>query len=146
MRKTKKTIVSLLVCTMCFIIFNCRSVSASENNIDDGVIIETEDGYEYVYTPDKECWDELGTYTNKIEALQIPIDTLDQLSTEEIIILITKYPLLNNIGNYDTLYDGYLQLKNNFQAIDYVLQREDCFEELLDFYRNYEIPEERIID
>jgi hypothetical protein len=101
--------------------------------------------YTYPVSPLDDEWDLLGCEEIR-ELSQIPQEVLSDISTEELVTLILEYPFLCDINAFDSVEEGYANLKNQFNGINELLEREDCIDILLDTYENYEIPDKKIID
>lgn len=102
--------------------------------------------YDYPIDVLDEEWKAFTSVEEMRSVTQIPETILASISTEELIQLILKYPLLCDIHAFDTLEDGYEHLKGQFNGIQELLVRQDAFEELVAAYDAYPISEERILD
>lgn len=69
------------------------------------------------------------------DALQIPENIINCLSTEELMDLCLRYPLLENIFSFDLLDDGLDQLFAEFNGVRKLYQRKDVTGILLERYK-----------
>ena len=88
----------------------------------------------------------IGTQEEIWAATQIPDAILKTVSTGELISLILEYPLMPNLHAYQTVAEGYQNLKPGFNGFSELLSREDAFPKLIEAYENYAIPSEKIMD
>lgn len=127
-------------------------LSAADETMDeDGQIsqnlwIDQSGQYDYPINVLDEEWKTFTSAEEMRSVTQIPETILEYISTEELIQLILKYPLLCDIYAFDTLEDGYEHLKEQFNGIQELLSRQDAFEKLIAAYASYSISEERILD
>lgn len=107
----------------------------------------SQDGqYDYPVDVLDEEWKKFTSAEEMRRAIQIPEEVLESISTEELLLLILKYPLLCDIHAFDTLEDGYEHLKEQFNGIQEFLSRQDAFEELIAAYDAYPIRKEKFLD
>ncbi|MBO5237856.1 MAG: hypothetical protein J6B50_03670 [Lachnospiraceae bacterium] len=139
--------VAVMVCTT-----NMPEMMAySDESFDMGTSLYSEwineDGsYEFPIDQYDDEWYALDSAVEMREVTQIPEALLDVISTEELINLIIKYPLLCDMKAYSTLEEGYYVVKERFNGIQELVAREDAYSELLKAYVAFDIPEERLVD
>ena len=120
------------------------SVNAEESGYKDW--IAEEGTYMFPVNPNSEEWNELGTAEEMREATQIPESLLKEMSTQELIIMIENYPLLCDLYAYNSLQEGYEQVKKQFNGIKELLSRPDSYAELIAAYEAFVIPKVQKID
>lgn len=120
------------------------SAYAEESGYEDWVV---EEGiYMFPVTPNSEEWNKLGTAEEMREATQIPEALLKEVSTRELITMIENYPLLCDMYAYGSLQEGYEHVKRQFNGIEELLSRPDCYTELIAVYHDFVIPKAQKID
>ncbi len=92
-----------------------------------------------------EAWYEFESVVDMRAATQLPEELINCISTEELVKLVLKYPLLCDVKAYP-MEEGYEHIKEQFNGIRELISREDAYEELLAAYNSYDIPAERILD
>lgn len=95
--------------------------------------------YEYPIKPGEAEWAKLDTHDKKIEACQIPDDTLSKMSTEALIVTVMNYPLLIDMLAWTTQLDGYYIISQYFNGIKELESRDDAVEEFNKYYKNMEV-------
>lgn len=108
--------------------------------------VSLKEGYDYPIDALDEEWKEFTSVEEMRKVTQIPEEILEKISTNELILLVLRYPLLCDIHAYDTLEDGYEHLREQFNGIQELLVREDAFENLIVAYNAYSICEQKILD
>lgn len=143
MKKMKKVFVmgAGILISFCLL---AGSVNAEESGYKDW--IAEEGTYMFPVNPNSEEWNELGTAEEMREATQIPESLLKEMSTQELIIMIENYPLLCDLYAYNSLQEGYEQVKKQFNGIKELLSRPDSYAELIAAYEAFVIPKVQKID
>jgi hypothetical protein len=88
--------------------------------------------WDYPVKPGSNEWAQLTTQEMKIKACQIPIEILQQISTQDLINLYLNYPLLININVFSTFQKGMDDLSKNFNGINELYRREGSAKLLMD--------------
>ena len=78
----------------------------------------------YVF-PEKKEWKNLDTPQKRKEALQIPVNVLSQISTEELLDVCFDYPYLLDFLFYDSYQQGLEALARQFNGFKELLGRKD---------------------
>ncbi len=120
--------------------------SADSNTIIENAWVQLDGSYDYPITALDSEWDALVSVEDMRSVTQIPNSILHKISTEELLELILDYSLLCDIHAYDSIEDGYYQIKNQFNGISEMLDREDSIVVLLNAYKAYNIPRQKILD
>ena len=107
--------------------------------------INEEGEFAFPITQYDEAWYEFDSVVDMRAATQIPEELLNDISTEELVRLVLKYPLLCDMKAYP-IEEGYEHIKEQFNGISELVSRKDAYEELLAAYNSYDIPTERILD
>jgi|GEM_PF-2295028 len=118
-----------------FILFSCNK---NESDSDTGTIHfpdENELSWNYPILPGSAQWKAFQSYKEKADACQIPQNIMTSLSTEELLVLCLKYPLLMDIGAFNFFADGYAAWETNFNGIRELYQRKDAPTVLLAWYK-----------
>lgn len=98
-------------------------------------------GYEYPIKPGAKEWVEIGDTFDRVKACQIPVEKLEELSTEELIESVLNYPFIMDIYAYDTLQQGFESVTERFNGLNELLDRDDAAMKLLSKYRSVEVVE-----
>lgn len=107
--------------------------------------INEEGEFEFPITQYDEAWYEFDSVVDMRAATQLPEELLNDISTEELVRLVLKYPLLCDMKAYP-IEEGYEHIKEQFNGISELVSRKDAYKELLAAYNSYDIPTERILD
>ena len=107
--------------------------------------INEEGEFAFPITQYDEAWYEFDSVVDMRAATQLPEELLNGISTEELVRLVLKYPLLCDMKAYP-IEEGYEHIKEQFNGISELVSRKDAYEELLAAYNSYDIPTERILD
>ncbi len=126
---------------LCFIILvfalsGCKKTSEEEP--DDGCLaFEYSDTYQYPIVPGTEEWK---SYEGNIrEALQIPDDVLETISTEGLLESLLNHPFFMDFIAYDSRQLGFNHLSYWSPGIGVLLRRPDFFSVILDRYQKMDM-------
>lgn len=108
-----------------FILFSCA--------ISTGYTQEP-NNWDYPVTPGTQEWKNFTTHSQMVEACMIPDDVLKTISSEELIDLCLKYPLLMDIFAYNSLSDGFDSFYSSFNGIQELINRKNVVNYLLHSY------------
>ena len=100
---------------------------------------ETTDAYEFPVRPGMAEWALFITYTQMIEACQIPESILKTMSTTGLVETVLNYPLSVDIFFHDNAQTGFEVVAGQFNGIPELLIREDAATELLLKYCSLDI-------
>lgn len=118
--------VSLLLLTM---IFAPLAQAASPHDT------AVSDAYEYPIKPGMPEWKTFTTFSEKIDACQIPEDILKAMSTKGLVETVLNYPLLFLFRAYTDLQFGFDQVSSSFNGLKELYERKDAGNEVLRKYR-----------
>lgn len=107
------------------------SISAFADNLTNG---STESSsvitkpYEYLITPDSPQWRCFTQTSQMIEACQVPVDIVANMTTEALLETVLDYPLMVNVGVQNTPEIGYDFLFENNAAFRELVTRSDMID------------------
>ena len=94
---------------LCFFIM-CSLLIGMTVNVHAATTDSTESiHYEYPIVPGTEDWEKLTTHQQMLDAVQIPEDILNKMSTEELVIAVLENPMIIDIYAYYTVEDGFTE-------------------------------------
>ncbi len=118
-----------------FILFSCNK---NESDSDVETIhfpYENELSWNYPVLPGSEQWKAFKSNKEMVEACQIPQNIMTSLSTEELLVLCLKYPLLMDIGAFNFFADGYAAWETNFNGIREFYKRSNAHAVIYNYYQ-----------
>lgn len=80
-------------------------------------------------------WYSISDHELRIEATQIPINLLNQMTTDQLVNAVLHYPLMMDLLHFDSYRDGFEVVKNNFNGLQELLMREDGAQKLYERYQ-----------
>jgi len=92
--------------------------------------------WDFPIKPGMEEWNRLKTEQERINAVQIPEDILNQLSSEELVELCMKFPLFGDFTAFNTFQYGFEIMAARFNIFDHLLSRKDAGKYLLKAYKD----------
>lgn len=92
--------------------------------------------WDYPVKPGSLDWKKLYNQKLKVEACQIPVEILKNISTNRLIDLYFDYPLLINITVFSTFQIGMEDIKTNFNGLRELYSRNNAPKLLVDRYIN----------
>lgn len=95
-------------------------------------------GYDYPVVPGTESWKNI-TYAQRLASLQMPDDTLQNISTSRLLETCLYYPFNINIFALDDKMAGYERVKESFNGYDELVQRTDFVQELMNLYNSRDV-------
>jgi hypothetical protein len=98
-----------------------------------------QDDYEYKITSDSDEWKTLNSHDEMVAACQIADDEIKEMTTDMLVSAYLNYPLLGDMYAYNTIETGFTALREQCNALDELLTREDVGEALLNRYENIEL-------
>jgi len=121
---------------MIILLFNCKKDNISIFAFKD---IQFPDenalSWDYPVKPGSEKWKTFQSGMEMVEACQIPKSVLSGLSTEELLLICLKFPLLFDIGAANFFSDGYAAYEKNFNGIREFYQRGDAGVVIYSYYK-----------
>ena len=104
-------------------------------------------GYLYPVIPGTEEWIALGSYEAQLASVQLPIDTLESISTARLLETCIYNPYMIDVWALDDLLNSMNLLVHRLNCLEEFFNRPDCLTELLSLYSSrqiefiFEIPE-----
>lgn len=93
--------------------------------------------YKYPVYPNSPEWEVYAQDRGRLKAmLQIPENTLKELSTEELVNTVLEYPCFNDMYYYNSKQEGFEAMCNSFNGINELFQRTDAGNVLLEKYES----------
>ena len=118
-----------------FILFSCNKNESGSDMETIHFPDENELSWNYPVQLGSEQWKAFQSHKEMVDACQIPQNVMTSLSTEELVVLCLKYPLLWDIGAFNFFTDGYAAYETNFNGIRELYQRKDAPTVLLAWYK-----------
>ncbi len=122
-------------------IFLLFTILLSSNSLSCVALDNTSKKNEYTYkvTPESLQWKEFNSHQEMVDACQIPYDEIEKMTTEELISAYLNYPLLGDMYAYSSMEIGFNAMRNQCNALNELLYREDIGEVLLTEYEGAEL-------
>ena len=95
-------------------------------------------GYSYPYFPGCAEWEDMN-YSQRLDSLQIPFDTLENISTSRLLETCLYYPFNINIMLSDDYLKGFEKVRNNFNGYAELFLRSNFIQELIDLYDSRDV-------
>lgn len=96
-------------------------------------------GYLYPVIPGTEEWIALGSYEARLASVQLPIDTLECISTDRLLETCIYNPYMIDVWALDDLLYSMNLLVHRLNCLEEYFNRPDCLTELLSLYSSREI-------
>jgi len=90
--------------------------------------------YDYPIKPGSDKWKELTTHDQKVEVLQLPVNLLNGLKTKDLLTICLNYPLFPDMWAFNSLQNGFENVKNNFNGLQELFNRTDLVEVMFSHY------------
>lgn len=90
-------------------------------------------GYSFPIVPGTEAWKNIN-HPQKVASLQLPMDTLRNMSTTRLLETCIYYPFNIDIIAFDDQFEGFGNIKDQFNGYSELYQRQDFVEQLIRFY------------
>ncbi len=127
----KKILCVLLVATMFgSLICNSKATEEKENLLTEA--------YVYVINPATEKWKTFTTLDEKIEAIQIPVEIVNNMSTTALVESVLNYPLLLNMTYFNSYESGYNSVRSYFYGLRHLETRVDAANILIKKFESLE--------
>ena len=120
-----------LIFVVIFIIFNCQVSNAQ-------IIVQP---YKYPVTKGSAEWDSIKDYRKLRSVCQIPLNVVNQMTTEALFESVLDYPLIGDAFVFSTFQTGVENLKINFRAFEVLNNRIDLGKVLIDQYVKFAVDE-----
>ena len=95
-------------------------------------------GYSYPFFPGCDEWDDMN-YSQRLESLQIPSDTLENISTSRLLETCLYYPYNIDILYSDNYFTGFENIRNDFNGYTELFLRSTFIQELIDLYASRDV-------
>ena len=95
-------------------------------------------GYSYPYFPGCVEWNDMN-YSQRLDSLQIPLDTLENISTSRLLETCLYYPFNINVMLSDDYLIGFEKVRNNFNGYAELFLRSNFIQELIDLYDSRDV-------
>ena len=115
-----------------FTLFLCLILSIQAQNNTDYI-------YDFPINPNTSEWENLKTETERFNAMQIPIDLLKSMSTENLIVTCINYPAFGHYTAFNNIQDGINRTINNFNGLQELFARQDAPSKMVSFYSQFGI-------
>lgn len=129
----KKVIIVVVVYILSF----CRIVNAQEFNPYHTNVIDY-NGYSYPIFPGCDEWIDM-SYSQRLESLQIPSDTLKNISTSRLLETCLYYPFNIDALISDNYFIGFENVRMNFNGYEELFQRTSFIQDLIDLYDSRDV-------
>ncbi|MCP4220593.1 MAG: hypothetical protein GY765_38555 [bacterium] len=94
-----------------------------------------EEPFRFPVKPGSEAWKNFTSHSGMLEAIQIPVERLERMSTATLVQTCLNYPLYLDLIAYNTLQEGIEAVISDFNGLRELLRRKDAAEVL---FRHYE--------
>lgn len=92
-------------------------------------------GYVFPVVPGTEAWKNID-YPQRVASLQLPVDTLRNISTERLLETCLYYPFNIDVFAFDDQIGGFGKVKNQFNGYTELYQRTDFVKQLISLYNS----------
>ncbi len=92
--------------------------------------------WDYPVKPGTEEWNNLKTEKERIEAMQIPIDILNKMSTDDIINTCIKFPLFGYYSAFNSPQEGFNIMFMRFNIFSQLCKKKDLGRKFISIYKN----------
>lgn len=137
--------INLLFLFVVIMLSGCNEVEPNASVFDE-IQFPNEDAlsWDYPVKPGSEKWKTFQTGMEMVEACQIPKSVLSGLSTEELLLICLKFPLLFDIGAANFFSDGYAAYENNFNGIREFYLRSNAAVVINSYYKQLNLDDAKM--
>ena len=92
--------------------------------------------WDYPIKPGTDEWKRFETHAEKVSSCQIPVDVLKKIPTDELIELCLNYPLSFDYYAYNSVSEGIINVRGEFNGLEELFHRKDNFstaQKMVDF-------------
>jgi hypothetical protein len=93
--------------------------------------------WDYPIKPGSEEWLKIDNYSQRLEQLNIPIDIIEKISTEELVRICLNYPQIELVFTRNDLIEGITYVSTLFNGFIELANRKDAGIELLRQYEHF---------
>lgn len=127
------TSIMILLTTFTFLLETGAAKAQSFQPYKSGVIAYH--GYQFPIVPGTNEWKQLG-YAQRVGSLQVPADTLNQMSTTRLLETCLYYPFNNDVFAFDDQISSFNRVKKQFNGYTELYQRSDFVQQLINLYED----------
>jgi len=117
--------IRILIVLLLMFTFNIGSYSQQLKN-----------GWNYPVKPGTEDWNNLKTEDERIAAMQIPFEILENMSSEELAFTCANFPLFGYYTAFDTPQDGIDIMFYRFNLFRFACKKKETISILVDLYKD----------
>lgn len=144
MRRTFRKI-KFLVLVLIILLAGCKKDDPTTSDFSERIFPdENALSWDFPVKPGSEKWKTFQTGMEMVEACQVPKSVLSGLSTEALLLICLKYPLLFDIGAFNFFSDGYTAYENNFNGIREFYHRSDAAVVIYSYYKQLNLEDAKI--
>lgn len=135
-----KSIINLLIIVI-LLISICVACSLNKSSIDEN------EAFRYKVTPQDDEWKTFETHAAMVEACRIPSETLNKMTTAEVVDAVIDFPLLFDVFFYGSKEQAVEEMLNNSDAFKELTARRDAETALLNklsYFKERNIPGESL--
>ncbi|MGI5895882.1 MAG: hypothetical protein ACOX6U_02885 [Oscillospiraceae bacterium] len=94
---------------------------------------------QYAVYVDSLDWASYETHDEMVEAAQIPVNLLNQMTTNDLVDALMNYPLLIDLNLFNTKREGFERVYQDFNGLRALLEKDDGAMKLVERYENTSI-------
>ena len=95
-------------------------------------------GYSFPVYPKSNAWKDM-THGQRLESVQLPSDTLENISTSRLLETCLYYPFNIDAFLNDNVIDGFKKIKSQFNGYEELFGRDDFASELINLYSSRDV-------
>ena len=95
-------------------------------------------GYSFPVYPKSNAWKDM-SHGQRLESVQLPSDTLENISTSRLLETCLYYPLNIDAFLSDNVIDGFKKIKSQFNGYEELFDRDDFASELINLYSSRDV-------
>lgn len=95
-------------------------------------------GYSFPVVPGTDAWKSI-SYTQRVASLQLPVDSLQSISTERLLETCLYYPFNIDIFAFDDQIASFGRVKEQFNGYAELYQRADFVQQLMNLYNSRDV-------
>lgn len=95
-------------------------------------------GYSFPVYPKSNAWKDM-THRQRLESVQLPSDTLENISTSRLLETCLYYPFNIDAFLSDNVIEGFKKIKSQFNGYEELFGRDDFVSELINLYSSRDV-------
>ena len=127
---------SLVLFAMLLVAFN--NIGFSQEFVPYKTNVIRYNGYSFPVYPKSSAWKDM-THSQRLESLQLPTDTLENISTSRLLETCLYYPFNINVFVNDNVIDGFKKIKSQFNGYEELFGRNDFVSEIINMYSSRDV-------